>query len=163
MGAARFDSILIPGLGAHERLYYDDEWAARFDELAHEEFGERVIATAALCQVARRVIHAIPHVARNLAGIDKPPQRPELAGEANVRRDDLAVRIATGQRPEMVRLNCALRLIDNGADDIGGVQLRSEVGRYSPALKSRLETHGANVREAGGEEPSPRRAEGSLP
>ena len=132
MGAAAVDAVLVPGPGVHEGLDEETEGVALLHLETVQDLAELGVLAAALDQVGKLVAHLVAQEALEAGEVDELGDAPDADRRAQQVADGRAVRIAAGQRREVLEAQPAGRLLHRAEDDVGGIQpLRR--GRGPPA------------------------------
>src|SRR5690349_11578891 len=122
MRAAAVNAVFIPSPGVHEGFHHEAErHAARALERLEQfaEFG--VLATAAR-EVLERVVDLVLEKSLQLREVHEITDMPDGLPTADEVTDDRAIRIATGQRGEVLVEELAAGLLHDIEEDVRGVQ-----------------------------------------
>ena len=121
VGAAAVNAVFVPRRGVHERFDEEPE-RVRFVELELlEQFAERLGVAAAFHQVFEFVADFGAEKSLDVFEVNEVADGTNLSADFEQVADGRAVRIAAGQRREILKAQLAGGLCDGGEDDVGGV------------------------------------------
>ena len=120
--ATAINTVFVPGPGVHEGL---DEKAegVRFVQLEFlQQLAERFGFAAAFHQVFEAVADFVAEEALHFPEVDEVAHRARGAADFEQVADGRAIRVAAGERGEILAAQLAFTLLDGIEDDVGSVE-----------------------------------------
>src|SRR6266705_656611 len=127
MRAAAVYPVLVPSPRVHKRLDEQPERVrlVQFEPL--EQIPERLGFAAAFHQIFQLVTDFCAEKSLHVLEVNEVTDRAHLPADLEQVADGSAIGVAAGQWSEILETQFTVRLLDDGKDDVGGVQ--SLVGR----------------------------------
>ena len=121
VGAAAVDAIFVPGPGVHEGFDEEAEGVAFAELVLFENLAEFAVVATALGEVFNAVVDFVFQEALNFGEVDEVGNGADALWCLEQVADGSAVRVAAGERSEVVELESVRRLLDGAKDDVGGI------------------------------------------